>query len=143
MVQNNSARTIKSLGFPVLLMGLCVLSGTVLSETLVPGGFLSPSLCDKRVLYMVKPLMPRHVVLPESGCSVTVRFQVGSDGKLEYPLNSHAVPYDEQAKVAVMEPSNCNDRYVRAVLRSMPKSQFAASEKGYSCTYRYNWVIEQ
>lgn len=143
MVQSRSARKMKSQGISVLLLSLFLSAGFVSSETLVPGAYLSPDICDKRVLYMVSPLMPRHVVLPESGCSVTVQFEVTADGKLKYPLSSNAVPYERQSEIASVESSSCNERYVSAVLRSLPKAQFATSEEGYSCTYRYNWGLEQ
>ena len=124
------------------MLGLCLPSSFAISEAPVSGGFLSPDTCGKRVLYMVSPMMPRHVVLPESGCSVTVKFEVGANGKLQYPLNSNVVPYEERAANASVEPPSCSTRYMRAVLKSLPEAQFDTSEQGYSCTYRYNWVLE-
>lgn len=120
-----------------------VSAAPALSGDYSPGGSLTPNICKNNVLVLARPFFPRHVILPESGCRVTVKFTVLPSGKIDAPHYPDDVAFEDLRQVAKLEPEECSNRYISSVLKSLRKAEFAASEKGYECSYTYNWVPEE
>jgi hypothetical protein len=120
-----------------------VSAAQALSGDYPPGESLTPNICKDNVLVLVRPFFPRHVIFPESGCRVTVKFTVLPSGKIDVPHYPDDVAFEDLTQVAKLEPEECSNRYISSVLKSLRKAQFAASENGYECSYTYNWVPEE